>query len=189
MWIHGGRTRRQCYGCILWPVRCVCCAKHTRFFNVVSISWTIKCWVFIDARCNHEVYNRTHWKENACSALENKEFHRRCNECHAKGMTDVTCNIIISWGSYTQRSGATNKLPVRNQNLVLIAVNNYRPGTLRPALRRCNWSIRYSPYTQRWNKSNKLTSHLNFKDTNQRGNKIREEGGTAYLCMSGIAFK
>jgi len=44
--------------------------------------------------------------------------------------------------------------------------------------------------TQGWKESNKLITHLHFKVTNQRGNKIREEGGgTVHLCTSEKAFK
>ena len=85
------------------------------------------------------------------------------------------------------------ELKVKHQfglkHIVFITVNDYQLGPSHPALRRCNWSIRWSPHTQRWNEYNKLITYLNFKYTNQRGNKIREEGGTAYLCTSGKAFK
>jgi len=43
MWVHKPRTRRcQCYGCILWSVRRVCCAQHRTLFAVSSRPGTTK---------------------------------------------------------------------------------------------------------------------------------------------------
>ena len=57
------------------------CFNNSTFFNVVCVTWKIKCWIFIDARCNHEVYLSSNLHHFLTEPLKNLVNQVPCTEC------------------------------------------------------------------------------------------------------------
>ena len=100
MWIHRARSRHcQCYGCILWPVRRGCCAlctlflkcfNNSTFFNVVCISWTVKCWI---SECLYEISD-----DSELSDVEGEDNYRNRQDAGSYIITAVSvCVQQLQW--------------------------------------------------------------------------------------------